>query len=209
MIRHRSAIPVRCGTGRLGNVAERALHPTMVGRLGRFVLTGLLALCLQAGGCAGTPTSQSPVRVGVVDAQRVLSETNAGRESKDRLNTFMKNRQALMALEEKELKGMEADLLKQASVLSANARREREEQFRRRMMQYQQTAAQLNREVQDKQREVLGAFRQKVEKAVAEIAQELSLVLVVEKGQGGSTIYSHGSIDISDRVIRELNQSGK
>jgi hypothetical protein len=67
----------------------------------------------------------------------------------------------LIELEEKELRRMEEDFMKQGSVLSANAKREREEQFRRRMSEYQQKVTDLNREVQDKQKEVLDGFREK------------------------------------------------
>jgi Skp family chaperone for outer membrane proteins len=35
----------------------------------------------------------------------------------------------------------------------------------------------------------------------------LSLVLVIEKGRGAPTVYSDGSIDITDQVIREFKQT--
>jgi len=101
---------------------------------------------------------------------------------------------------------MEEDLIKQASVLSANAKKEREEQFRRRMAEYQQKANELNREVQEKQKEVLEGFREKVEKIVAKVAQRLWLVVVIEKGRGGTTLYSDPSLDISSMVIEEFNK---
>lgn len=63
---------------------------------------------------------------------------------------------------------MEEDFMKQGSVLSANAKREREEQFRRRMSEYQQKVTDLNREVQDKQKEVLDGFREKLKPCRAE-----------------------------------------
>jgi len=122
------------------------------------------------------------------------------------LNEFMKNRQALIKLEENELKRMESELIKQASVLSANARKAREEKFRRRMLLYQQKTAELNREVQDKQREVLGAFREDVERIVAQVAREQGLAAVLETGRGGPVVYSDANIDITDRVIQELNR---
>ncbi|TLY30653.1 MAG: OmpH family outer membrane protein, partial [Nitrospirae bacterium] len=134
---------------------------------------------LVAGGCATAPATQPVVKIGVVDPQKVLNETEAGKKAKESLSTFMKNRQALIELEEKELRRMEEDLIKQASVLSANAKKEREEQFRRRMAEYQQKANELNREVQEKQKEVLEGFRDKVEKVVAKVAQRLGLVVVI------------------------------
>ena len=172
----------------------------------RLLLALTCAAGLVAGGCATAPSTQPVVRVGVVDPQRVLNETEAGKKAKESLNAFMKNRQALIELDEKELRRMEEDLVKQASVLSANAKKEREEQFRRRMAEYQQKANELNREVQEKQKEVLEGFREKVEKVVARVAQRLGLVVVIEKGRGGTTLYHDPSLDISTMVIEEFNK---
>ncbi len=184
-----------------------------IGGLGSVLPLILLAcgvgLILGMSGCVGAPTGMAEVRIGVLDAQRVLNRTKAGQEAQETLNEFVKARQALIELEEKDLKRMESSLLKQASVLSPNARREREEKFRRRMIQYQQRVGELNREVQEKQREVLGGFRKKVEKVVATVAQKSGLVLVIEKGQGGPTVYSDVSVDISREVIAEFNRNSK
>ncbi len=145
-------------------------------------------------------------KIGVIDAQRIFEQTNAGKKAKDNLVGFSKNRQALMELEEKELRRMEEDLVKQASILSPSARREREEQFRRRVQEYQQKAADLNREVQEKQKNVLDGFRDKVEIVAAKVAQRLGVQIVVDKSKGGPTIYHEQSLDISSQVIEEFNR---
>ncbi len=166
------------------------------------VPTGALAALV---GCASAGT-QPEGRVGVIDPQRILNETSVGKKAKESLETFTKNRQALIELDEKELRRMEEDFVKQASVLSAAAKREREEQFRRRMAEYQQKAAELNREVQEKQKDVLDGFREKIETVTAKVAKQLGLQVVIEKGRGGPTVYSDASVDISDRVIQEFNK---
>jgi len=150
--------------------------------------------------------SHNGIRIGVIDPQRVLEETDAGKRAKESLTNFMKNRQSLIELEEKELKRMEEDLVKQASILSAGARREREEQFRRRAIEFQQKANELNREIQDKQKEVLESFRDKVERVVSKVAQQMGLLVVMEKGRGGPTVYNDTSLDISPQVIEEFNR---
>jgi len=165
-----------------------------------------MAVLLLVGGCAATSSAPGSVRLGVVDSQKVLNETEAGKKVMGSLNTFMKNRQSLIELEEKELKRMEDDLVKQTSVLSANAKKEREDQLRRRAMEFQQKVNELNREVQDKQKEVLEGFREKVEKVVAKVAQQFGLLVVIEKGRSGLTVYNDSSLDISARVIEEFNK---
>ncbi len=145
-------------------------------------------------------------RIGVVDAQRVLNDSAPGKKARDSMATFTKNRQALIELEERELRRMEEDFVKQGSVLSPTAKREREEVFRRKMAEYQQKAAEMNREVQEKQKDVLDGFRDRLERVVEKIAKQLNLQVVIEKGRGTPTMYSESSLDISDRAIEELNK---
>lgn len=144
--------------------------------------------------------------IGVIDPQRILNESNAGKKAKDNLSAFQKNRQALIELDERELRRMEEDFVKQASVLSPTAKREREEQFRRRMQEYQQKVTELNREVQEKQKDVLESFRTKLEAVAAKVAKRLNLQLVVDKSKGGPTLYHEEGIDISGPVIEEFNR---
>lgn len=73
----------------------------------------LLAIALVLGGCrSGQQVAPAATRIGVVDPQRILGETNAGKKAKDLLASFAKNRQALIELEEKELRRMEEDFVK-------------------------------------------------------------------------------------------------
>lgn len=178
------------------------------GMRGNWVWIVMLSLLFVPVGCTTIPALSSGARVGVVDPQRVLSETEAGKKVLESINTFMKNRQALIELEEKELKQMEEDLVKQSSVLSANAKKEREGQFRRRITEFQQKVGELNREVQEKQKEVLEGFREKVERVAARVAQQLSLQVVIDRSRGGPTLYNDPALDVTAKVIEEFNKAG-
>ena len=155
---------------------------------------------------SGPAASRLPAQIGVVDLQRVLLDTDSGKRAREVLSNFMKNRQAVIELEEKELKRMEEDLVKQASVLSAGGRKDREDLLRRRVAEFQQRAGEMNREVQEKQKEVLEGFREKAERIVAKVAQQLGLLVVVEKGKGGPTVYSDAALDITAKVIEAFNK---
>lgn len=170
----------------------------------RAALATVLLATSGCGGAGGTVPSGS--RIGVVEFQKVFNETTIGKKNLETLNAFIKNREALIELEEKELKRMQEDFAKQASVLSDSAKREREEQFRRRAQEFQQKTGELSREVQEKQKEVQEAFREKAERAVAKLAQQLGLLLVLEKGRGAPLPYSDTSLDITAKVIEEMNK---
>ncbi len=170
-----------------------------------FYAGGLLMALLAVSGCAAGGAKVEG-KLGVVDPARVLNETNTGKKAMDSLSAFSKNRQALIEMDEKELRRMEEDFGRQASVLSATAKREREEQFRRRVAEYQQKAGDMNREVQEKQKEVLEGFREKVGLVVGKVSKRLGLQVVMDKGKGGPTLYSEPGLDITGQVIDEFNR---
>ena len=185
---------------------------------GGMLRAGLTLLLSVATGCttpasepAGISGSERPagsgVAIGVVDTQWLLKESKLGRQVNETLNEFMKDRQALLELEQQELRNLENELLRQGSVLSPSAKQQKEEQLRQRMLDYQQKAGNMSREFQSKQADLLGEFREQVDLVVKEIAQQQGLVLVVEKGKNTSTRYYDASMDFSSKVLEILDQT--
>jgi len=175
-------------------------------RRGRHLFI-LLVIGLGCWSCAPVNSEvHSALVIGVIDPQRILQETTKGQQLTDNLNAFMKNRQALVELEQRELRNMEEDLRAQRTVLSQAARELKEEQFRQKMGAYQQKVADLNREVQAKQAELQNEFRREVGAVVEQIAHDRNLGLVLEHGTNTGTVYYQQSWDISTDVIQALNQ---
>ncbi len=188
-------------------VSRRILHHEISFTRGGWATIIVLCLSLFGSGCASVKDgASSNLVVGVVDPQRILQETSKGRQLSDALNAFMKDRQALVELEQKELRNLEDSLRAQQTVLSPSARGQKEEQFRQKMAAYQQKVAELNREVQEKQRELQETFRREVSEVVSQIASDQNLGLVLERGPSSGTLFYQESWDISDAVIEALNQ---
>ncbi len=179
----------------------------------RNVMMLVMWVTVMGVGCASTTPevakTMTNVPIGVVDTQWLLKESKLGQQVNESLEKFMKDRQALIELEQKELRELESQLMRQGSVLSAAAKQQREEQFRRRMLAYQQKVADMNREVQAKQAELFGEFRDAVDTVVEIIAQQQGLALVVEKGQNTTTRYFNPTMDISKVILTELDQRSR
>lgn len=188
---------------------------------GCVLLAGMSLMLSVATGCATSASETSGtseisgterpvlsgVTIGVVDTQWLLKESKLGRQVNDTLNQFMKDRQALLELEQQELRNLENELLRQGSVLSPSAKQQKEDQLRQRMLDYQQKAGNMTRQFQGKQAELLGEFRDQVDLVVKQIAQQQGLVLVVEKGKNTSTRYYDQSMDFSSNVLEILDQT--
>ncbi len=174
----------------------------------------VISLILLGSGCASAPSeipenlgSTSPI--GVIDIQRLLAETTLGKQVNETMKSFMNDRQALIELEQQDLRKREEDLLRQGSVLSTSAKKQKEEQFRRRMLEYQKKVTEMKQEVQAKQEALFAEFRTKIESVMAHLARERRLVLVLEKGQNTPTRYHHPELDLTNDVIQELQRTGK
>ena len=176
-----------------------------------FAYVWMLGMCVAFGGISGC-TSTSPVIenglvIAVVDFQRVLEETQAGKNIKESFDSFMKDRQVLLELEQQEIQKIRNDLVNQGSVLSESARRQREEKFQRRVREYQVKEAALSRELQAKQKDLMVEFRSSVQEIVAQIAQDRDFEIVIEHGQNTSTLYHRPQLDISDDIIQEMDRN--
>jgi outer membrane protein len=156
-------------------------------------------------GCAGAAVNIES-KIALVDFQKLYEESNAGKKAKGSLEVYAKNRQTLIDMEEKELRRLQEDFERQRTVLSPEALRERGEQFQRRVAEAQQKSGMLTREVQEKQRDVMEAFRDKVEIVVSKVAKRSNLHVVMDLGRNGPTFYHEKGLDITNQVIEEFNR---
>src|SRR5207253_6791419 len=100
----------------------------------RFKLPVLVGLCALA---YGLPGWAADLPIGVVEPQKVLDGTKAGRKVKNALADYVNTRQRLIESEEQDIKAMEEDLFKQGAALSPETKQEKEEVIRQKLLTYQ------------------------------------------------------------------------
>jgi len=160
----------------------------------------------------GFPVGAADLSIGVIEPQKVLDATKAGKRIKDALADYVNTRQRLIESEEQDIKAMEEDLVKQGADLSPEAKQEKEGNIRQKLMTYRRHVEELEGEVQTKKRELLSDFTTKIEHVVREIAEKEQITLVVEKGDAGPgalIMYSTPSINLTDRVIKAFESKGE
>ncbi len=147
------------------------------------------------------------LKVGFVDAQKVLEISKEGKRVRGTMEEYVKSRQKIIDLEEQELKQIEEELTRQGSLLSAEAKKVKQDNFQKKLMEYQKRAADLNKEVQGKKFESLKDFNKKLEEAVKQIADKEGYTFVLDKNtDGGVVIYSKDAYDITPRVIEQVDR---
>jgi len=156
----------------------------------------------------GMPAWAEELKVAVVEPQKVLEGTKAGKKIKDSLAEYVKTRQRLLDSEADDLKKIEEDLAKQGATLSPAVKQEKETALRQKVVVYQRRIRELEVEVQGKKTEMLSGFTKTIEQVVQEIAEKEKISLVIDKGgneTGVLVIFSHPSVDLTNRVIKEVD----
>ena len=152
--------------------------------------------------------SAEPVKIGYVDAQKILDNTKAGKKSKESMEEFIKSRQKIIDLDEAEIKQLQDDLMRQAAVLSPDARREKEESLQRKVVEYQRRAGEMNKEVQTKKKEVLDKFNAELEGVVKKVAERGGYSFVIDRNaEGGVLLYGKESFNLTDEVVKEFEKT--
>jgi outer membrane protein len=152
--------------------------------------------------------SADSLKIGYVDAQKVLDGTKAGKKAKADMEEFVKSRQKIIDLDESEIKQLQDDLTRQAAVLSPEARKEKEDALQRKVMEYQKRAGELNKEVQDKKKEVLDNFNKDLEGIVKKVAERDGYTYVIDRNaEGGVLLYAKDSLDLTGDVVKEFEKA--
>ena len=166
-----------------------------------LMLTSLMSLA------SVLPAWSEEPKIGVVEPQKILEATKEGKKIKALLEEYVKTRQRLIESEEADLKKAQEDLA-QAPAPSQAVQEGKEEAFRKKAVAYQRHVQELENDIQSKKREVLGEFSKKIEQVVIEIAEKEKIGLVLDKGENGPgsvVLYSHPSINFTDRVTKILD----
>jgi outer membrane protein len=146
------------------------------------------------------------VKIGYVDLVKALNESESGKKAKSDLEFMIKNKQSSLDEKGKVIEKGKADLEKQSSVLSADARKAKEEELERLLRDYQRLVADSQGEVKKKEGELTGEIVKEIRAIVQKIGQDENYTLILESAEG-QILYAQKEVDLTESVIRKYNES--
>lgn len=151
--------------------------------------------------------ADEPIKVGIINPQKILENTKTGKMATTGLEAFVKERQEIINKEEDTITKLKDQLEKQGAVLSPKVREEKQGELERRVGEYQKKVGEMTREVQKQRAQVLKEFNERMEKVVAKIAEKEGISLVLDgNSEGGAVVYAKDSLDLTDKVIKEYDK---
>jgi len=156
--------------------------------------------------CAPALGAQDRVKIGFIDIQRAISDSNAGKRAKERFQAQVKKAEAELLKEKTELERLKADLDKKGPLMKEEERRNLEVDLQRRYVNYQRTMTDQQQELRQKEGALTGDILKELEKIVNEIGKSDKFTLILERNQ---ILYSDQGIDVTNKVIEVFNSRNK
>ena len=157
-----------------------------------------------AKGWAAEQKAQAAMRVGVVDFQRAINETEEGKKAEQNLYTALAEKKKKFDILKQELETMRQDFEKQRLVLSGKPLEDKRDALQKKLMEVEQTGAGYEQEMSQKKADALRNIVAGLQKVVQEIGGQEKYDFIFEKSQG-AVLYSPIAEDITDRVIKTYN----
>src|SRR6266704_6690893 len=151
------------------------------------------------------PASGSTIRIAYIDVQRVLARSSAGVAAREQLEREKAGMQREMEGKRQELEKLRDELEKKGSLMTADARREKQEVFERKRRDAARQMDDFQKELEKKEGQLLQKVLQEVGGVIEKVGKEKNYYMIVEKRNAG-VLYASNDADLTDEIIRAYDR---
>jgi outer membrane protein len=154
--------------------------------------------------------SDETFKVAVMNQQVVIELSKAGKRALEELKAYSMTRQKIINADDQELKELQQSI--QDGKLTDSAKQEKQGQFQAKLEAYQRRLADFNREIQQKQREMVAEYSKKVQAAAQAVGEKNGVVAIIDKGNEAMmkiVLYHQPALDLTDQVVKEFDRQNK
>jgi len=155
---------------------------------------------------AGQAAAVENLKIGFVDLVKALNESDAGKKAKSDLEFMIKSKQSTIDEKGKAIEKAKGDLDKQASVLSADARKTKEEDLERQLREYQRFVSDSQNEIKKKENEFTVEIVKELRSIIQKIGQDEGYTMLLENAEG-QILFAKKDLDLTEIVIKKHNES--
>ena len=146
------------------------------------------------------------IKIGVVDLLKALNESDSGKKAKTDLEFLIKLKQSSLEEKSKAAEKLKADLDKQSSVLSSEARKSKEEELDRLVRELQRLATDSQAEVKKKENDFTLEILKELRVIIEKVGNEEGYTMIIENADG-IILFSKKEIDLTDVILKKYNAS--
>lgn len=166
--------------------------------------TSLLVGCVAIVLSLALPVAAQGISVAVIDVQRVVTESDPGKEALQKLKALQDAKIDQGRSLQQNLSSLQEQMAKQRFTLSEERLGEMNKQLEDGQIALQRFQDDAERELDEARRRELGGLEGRIIPVINQVGSERGYTLIFNKFQSG-LVYADDAVDITDEVIRRFN----
>lgn len=147
-----------------------------------------------------------PLKVGLIDLNKAVNESEQGKKAKVELETFIKGKQASLDEIGRKVESLKNELDKQGDAISDGSKKSKEDELARLSRDYQRMAGDSQVEVRKKESELTQAIIAQLRNVIKVVSEEDKYTLILEDNET-LVLFEDKALDITDKIIRKFDES--
>jgi len=168
------------------------------------VAAALIAAVASAQGTAAPAPAAGPLKIGVINVERLVQESALGKEAFNRVKKLNDAKKEEGEKLSKELREMEQKLADQGSAMADDKRDALQKSYQEKAIAFKRFQDDANRELETAQKKELSELERRVFPVINQVGKEKGYTLILNKFQSG-LVYVEDSVDITDEVLKVFN----
>ncbi len=161
-----------------------------------WVLAGLLA--------ANVALAQAAPKMGYVDLQRALNESDAGKKAKEDFKVQVDKLQAQLKKQKDDIDSLKDQLEKKSLVMKEQERSNLEEDYRKKLRDFERNYKDSQADLQKKDNELTGVIIHDLQEVIRGYGERENYTMIFESGSN-AVLYAAKAADLTEAIIQEYN----
>jgi outer membrane protein len=145
-------------------------------------------------------------KIGYVDLQRALNESDAGKKAKEEFKVQVDKLQAQLKKQKDAIDELKDQLEKKSLVMKEEERSNLEEDYRKKLRDFERNYKDSQADLQKKDNELTGAIIKDLQEVIRDYGEHENYTLILEN-TSSAVLYGAKNADLTDIIIREYNSS--
>ena len=151
----------------------------------------------------GHAVAADVAKIGIVDLQRVLETSNPGKSAQAEIKKQKETMEQELKGKGAEIEQLRMQVERESMVMSKEKREEKEREYRIKLNDLKSLQKRYRSELQELEQKLVTGLRNDVYALVEEIGKKEGYLLIINNF---SVMYAPGSIDITDQLIKQMNE---
>ena len=155
---------------------------------------------------ANAAWAQGATKIGYVDLQRALNESEAGKKAKEDFKVQVDKLQAQLKRQKDEIDSLKDQLEKKSVMMKEDQRANLEDEYRRKLRDFERNYKDSQADLQKKDNELTGAIIKDLQEVIRDYGEREGYTLILE-ATSSAVLYGAKSADLTDDVMKLYNST--